>query len=642
MKIANMMNDHEKSCTRNDAITDNDPKVLHDDDDLESDTTKQDDSETENTSLPKSSPPPCCKSSGSPVLILAVIALFIIVCLATYIGVTHNSSSNNNKSIEPAQPQPSRSFSAPPPADDCYDLHPQLESMTAREWWTSDGYAHGNAETSESSRYEWFRARQPMAPIYGDTTMIAGVLFTLSQGTLKLTVLFPPLYPNESRSALVLVRDSVNATLVASAACLIAESTWHCPVRASGLNANRDYTYEIVYPPDVSGAIKTTYTYSGNIPKQVTYPKIATLSCFGIDDTKNKSQLVQAVLESKPNLVALQGDQTYMSALGYGFTELVYSMSEVTRNLPTLVQMDDHDYGQGNLFGAVDNYNETTISEHGVDGFGRPTCMVNALQKLAMSHMPDPASNVSAAGIDAYFTSFTYGSVEFAVLESRKFKSHNEENGGSLLGYDQEAWLEQWCSSNNASTTSSPLLKIILTQTPFASLATNLTAPWLEGAIGAIRLGDTRDSNAFPAQGRRRFMEIAHGCSQLIISGDQHVGLVASYDDYGMSECASPAAINDQFWRMNFEPVNTTIVDVFYNQSHTLLGSWNAEEWVWRNYRPFDTRAANDTIKAGRGDGFLMVNLDGQTATCEMHGYRLGHETIWAVTVPAVANVSVV
>ena len=43
----------------------------------------------------------------------------------------------------------------------------------------------------------------------------------------------------------------------------------------------------------------------------------------------------------------LQGDQTYdPKNLGLGQLELVYSIRNLTSVMPTIVQLDDHDYGK--------------------------------------------------------------------------------------------------------------------------------------------------------------------------------------------------------------------------------------------------------------------------------------------------------
>jgi phosphodiesterase/alkaline phosphatase D-like protein len=221
-------------------------------------------------------------------------------------------------------------------------------------------------------------------------------------------------------------------------------------------------------------------------------PRIVGLGCFGPDTKTEKDKLVAAVNALNPDLILLQGDQTYShSDLGFGFLQLAYSIREITRSVPTIVQMDDHDYGEGNLWGA----NESPNDESGA-GFFKPVCLINAIQELALGHNPDPATKETLQnGIGIYYTNYVYGRMDFAVLEARKFKNRN--NGDSLLGDEQEEWLQEWCDNDSDSR-----LKIVLTQTPFASLGTHAT---IESSGGVYEVAAVPpDPNGFPAEGRRR------------------------------------------------------------------------------------------------------------------------------------------
>lgn len=549
------------------------------------------------------------KPSNRTACLLISISLIAMAAIATFIGVTRSSVHRKGMDL-----------------NDCYANHAHLEYMTAGDWWLNTRVPRAMNTAEQRARFQWIQSRQPFQPIHGDATIIAGVIYTLHKGILRMTILFPPLFPQEGRNVTVSLKDNTS-NVEKTGFCEISENTWHCPVQMDNVDSARDYFYEVSYQIDPNDSVNTSIVYPGIIPRQVDFPRIAALSCFGEDDTKDKDELVDAILEAKPDLLVLQGDQTYMDVLGYGFLELIYTMSNITRSIPTLVQLDDHDYGQGNLIGA-DWEGETSGA-----GFSRPPCIVNSLQNLAIGHMPAPALvQLLDNGIESHYTSYRYGSVDFALLEARKFKSF-DSSVGSLLGIEQEGWLENWCNSSNAP------LKVMLSQTPFASLATNITLPgpvW-KGRLGPIRMSDTRDSNAFPPAGRQRFMEIASQCSPLIISGDQHLGIAVTYENYGISECASPAAINDIFWRLNFEIENQTTYD-HYEQPYKLHRAWNVGESVWRNYRPNETRYETKSIKAARGDGFLVINLDGVSATCSLHEYRLSHKVAWAVTLPAKAS----
>jgi phosphodiesterase/alkaline phosphatase D-like protein len=180
------------------------------------------------------------------------------------------------------------------------------------------------------------------------------------------------------------------------------------------------------------------------------------------------------------------------------------------------------------------------------------------MQQLSMGHMPDPATDSTLEnGITIHYTTVRYGSVEFAVLEARKFK--NRYTFHSLLGDDQEVWLQDWCDSTPTR------IKIILTQTPFGSLATNETNTY-KLPNGMYPMGNNIDANAYPVDGRTTFMKIIEGCSSLVLSGDQHLGIAVTYDEYQVSECASPAVINDVWWRLNLRELGNSYQDDFGHQ----------------------------------------------------------------------------
>jgi hypothetical protein len=307
----------------------------------------------------------------------------------------------------------------------------------------------------------------------------------------------------------------------------------------------------------------------------------------------------------------------FETQLLYGFLETVYTMSQITRNIPTIVQMDDHDYGQGNIWGA--GYGD----EDSGNGFKKAPCVINAVQDLALGHLPDSATNETLDnGISIHYTNYIYGKTDLAILESRKFRNFANANGDSVFGSDQEAWVEEWCEDKDH-------LKVVLLQTPLVNIATNTS-----GKEGLRPIPENWYSK--PETGRERFFNIIKDCSPMVLSGDQHLGIVVNYPDFGVTECASPAAINDYFWRLNVLEEGTTTDKPGMN--YTLLKVWNVDHKVYNRFgKGFYTRwATAGHVLRQRADGFLVADFDGSTGTCEMHGYRNGQGKIWDVTVPAV------
>jgi len=494
----------------------------------------------------------------------------------------------------------------------CYESLPtKIEVPTSREWWNAPVPLRCEQTSS------LFRRRLAFEPLQDSDTVVAGVLFSLSGGTLKLSAIFPPLYPEEQKVANLIVKRK--GKRVATDECIIKPNIWYCSFRVDKLgraeDVEDDYSYEVVYQPNAKDS-DLVYTYGGKIPLPKENPRIAALGCFGYDghNTEKKS-LIDAVQSQGPDLLLLQGDQTYVhDHLGFGFLHLIYSIQELTRSTPTIVQMDDHDYGSGNLWGA--GYTE---DEESGSGFEKPVCLINALQELCMGHNPDPAtSDTLQNGITIHYGNYEYGRLDFAVLEARKFK--NRKWGDSLLGDAQEEWLKEWCSN------SGDRVKIVLTQTPFAALGTHVTSP--KGEVAEV-INPPDDPNGFPVAGRTRAMEILKGCTNLVLSGDQHLAIVVSYDDYKITECASPAALNSVFWRLNRKEIGSSQTDLHGNQ-YTLHEVWNVGQQVITRFgRPGLTIGASEEVKDKRGDGFLMVEIDGKEASCSALSYRTLVSSIW-------------
>lgn len=133
--------------------------------------------------------------------------------------------------------------------------------------------------------------------------MIAGVLYTHSQEVLKMTVLFPPLYPGESRNANVYVTGLTTGKTWGKP-CHIKEGSWHCLIRFNKVPHSEEYEYEVEYTADTNrDQPRAFYTYGGMIPQQKEYPRIAAVGCFGPDSRKNKDDLRNAIIEQEPDIL---------------------------------------------------------------------------------------------------------------------------------------------------------------------------------------------------------------------------------------------------------------------------------------------------------------------------------------------------
>jgi len=463
-----------------------------------------------------------------------------------------------------------------------------------------------------NSRDAYYVTKLPV----GTTSLIAGVFFSFTKNTVKLTAFFLPLYFVEEKKATLIIKGKKSG-LTRKQECDIVYNLWHCTFRIDFVSEKESWSYHVRYRPKKNGDEDPTYIYDGFIPKPVDYPRVASVGCFGMDKTKDKTELVDAVLSTSPDLIILSGDMTYNhKSLVFGFLETILTISEITRSTPTIVQMDDHDYGQGNLWGAGEG------SQNSGKGFEKTPCLINLLEDHLMGHNPDPSKDTRLFnGLRSRYSNYVYGKMDFAIVESRKFKQSNKT---SLLGEEQEEWLEGWCTENKDKT------KIILSGSPFASLATHVKS--LQDDFRRVN-GGSKDSNGFPEEGRKRLMEIINNCSKVVLSGDQHLGAVVTYPDYGVHDCASPAAINSMFWRLNLNEIGKSHADGFGNPYY-LHNVWNIDVEA-RSLIPKLTRSKGNQIKNSRADGFMTVVFDGEKAVCAMHDYWLGHNLRWKVEVPS-------
>jgi alkaline phosphatase D len=218
------------------------------------------------------------------------------------------------------------------------------------------------------------------------------------------------------------------------------------------------------------------------------------------------------------------------------------AVQPLTRQMPCLMQIDDHEYYHGNIWGDGGKLNTTRDENDG--GYYGTTDFVNMVQRLFTAHMPDsPFPGPSTDGIYHYYTPLTWGGIGLFVLEDRKFKSPPAISGKvpdedlSLLGEHQVAALEQWSRDWRGQT-----LKAVLSQTVYSNLHT-----FPDGSF------DTeKDGNGWPKPARDRAVKIYRRIRAPIISGDQHLasftiqGIEAP--DQGVYQFAVPA-IGNHFLR---------------------------------------------------------------------------------------------
>ena len=87
------------------------------------------------------------------------------------------------------------------------------ETLVKHDWSMVEHSRIENNPGPKDGRFDWFLTRKPFEPFVNDTTVIAGVLYTFSDSVLKISVFFPPLYPNESTKVQIEIQGEESGKL---------------------------------------------------------------------------------------------------------------------------------------------------------------------------------------------------------------------------------------------------------------------------------------------------------------------------------------------------------------------------------------------------------------------------------------------
>ena len=426
----------------------------------------------------------------------------------------------------------------------------RLDSMAVRDWWVA-------AEKKAKPQKGKAAPKRNIEMKVPRDQVICFALYTHDIGVLKLTAQLYPLLPGESRE--VRLEFQRDGAWQEAARVPITFPGWSAHFRVENWNSTKTVAYRVRHGDDAS--------YSGTIrkdPVDKTEITVGLLSCNSSRTPGARPQIVKNVLHQDPDVLFFAGDQTYHhTEHTMGWLQFGEQFRDIMRDRPTITIPDDHDIGQGNVWG-----------EYGIPGKGNGNSggyihsaeYIKMVDRCQTWHLPDPVYKETInQGIGTYFTRLRVGGVDFAILEDRKFKSG--PNGKipkmgprpdhinnpkyeraavdlpelTLLGKEQLSFLHDWGQDWTGAD-----MKCVLSQTAFCG------AVHMHGNIKNRLLADL-DSNAWPQTGRNKALREIRRAWAPHLCGDQHLAVlvqhgIENYED-GPFGFTGPAIVNTIYGR---------------------------------------------------------------------------------------------
>jgi hypothetical protein len=393
----------------------------------------------------------------------------------------------------------------------------------------------------------------PRIPFVDRDKVICFALYTVDRATLKLSAQLYPLQQGESREVqLQIMRDGEWTTVGTE---LVDETGWMATFRVADWDATQAWNYRVTHP---GGAV-----YGGVIrrdPQDKDEIVVAAFTGNSNSDRGPREDIIRNIKHQDPDLLFFSGDQSYdHQAHTAAWLLFGRQFGEIIKDRPTITIPDDHDVGQGNVWGER---GKKALLPGGADGgYIMSPEYVNLVQRAQTSHLPDPYDATPVdRGIGVYYTSMNVGGIDFAIIEDRKWKTgpagvlpklgprpdHVTDPAfdrrmvdvpeAELLGARQLQFLNEWGQHWEEAE-----FKVVLSQTIFAGGA------HIHGQNNSRLVADL-DSNGWPQSGRDRALRELRRCFALHIAGDQHLATVIhhgtnSWEDAGYSFCV-PSIVN--------------------------------------------------------------------------------------------------
>ena len=433
---------------------------------------------------------------------------------------------------------------------------PNLDSVSTGEWWKAPSNRGSDPPTAPDAK-----GRKPKKLVNLNVPrdqVVAFAVYTHDRGVLKLTAQLYPLMPGEAQDARLEFQREGKWLEVATEEILY--PGWSAHFRIEDWDNTQDVPYRVRHgdKAEFEGLIR-----KDPIDKDVIV--FGNLSCDSSRTSGPRPRIVENLKIHDPDILFFAGDQTYHhTEHTAGWIEFGMRYRDILKDRPVITIPDDHDVGQGNLWGEGGIKAATSAGPTG--GYFHAAEYVNMVQRQQTWHLPDPSDPTPIVrDITVYYTNLRVGGIDFAILEDRKFKSGPEGKipkmgprpdhindpaydrkavdvpGLKLLGDRQLAFLNTWGQDWTGTE-----MKAVLSQTAFCG------AVHKHGGEDNRLLADL-DSNAWPQTPRNNALREIRRAWAPHLCGDQHLAVAVKHgiDEFGDGPYAftSPAIVNTVYGR---------------------------------------------------------------------------------------------
>ncbi len=241
-------------------------------------------------------------------------------------------------------------------------------------------------------------------------------MYTVQDGVMKMTAQLFPLYPKESREVSLELKKNGKWEKVATEK--VNDIGWSTLFRIEKWDETQNVEYRLRHGEKASfeGLIRKN-------PKNKNEIVVGSLNCNSNHTRGLREEYVRNLKYLNPDLLFFAGDQSY-DHKEHTAAWLLFGIQfrDIFRDRPCICIPDDHDIGQGNLWGEGGIISSTSAGNDG--GYFYHHEYVKMVERCQTSHLPDAYDPTPIAqGIGVYYTNITIGGVDFAIVEDRKFKT---------------------------------------------------------------------------------------------------------------------------------------------------------------------------------------------------------------------------